>query len=154
MGPRHGTHRSPVHGEHGTELTPIGPTPIVGGVLLGPDPLHPPSTSTATSARTTNRIMCLSAHPDGTPNTADQLRSGAPVHPAGGGTGRHLVLPFGCRPELRQLHPLVRQLLRSPRAPWPGCAGPYAARQRDAPVGMEWYRQSPTDRYTDRDATQ
>ena len=42
-------------------------------------------------------------------NTADQLRSGAPVHPGGGGTGRHLSLPFGCRPELRQLHPLVRQ---------------------------------------------
>jgi hypothetical protein len=42
-------------------------------------------------------------------NTADQLRSGAPVHPAGGGTGRHLSLPYGCRPELRQLHPLVRR---------------------------------------------
>jgi hypothetical protein len=41
------------------------------------------------------------------PNTADQLRSGAHVHPAGGGTGRHLSSPYGCRPELRQLHPLV-----------------------------------------------
>src|SRR4030042_1085076 len=43
------------------------------------------------------------------PNTADQLRSGAPVGLAGGGTGRHLSLPYGCRPELRQLHPLVRR---------------------------------------------
>jgi hypothetical protein len=42
-------------------------------------------------------------------NTADQLRSGAPVRPAGGGTGRHLSLQYGCRPELRQLHPLVRR---------------------------------------------
>ena len=42
------------------------------------------------------------------PNTADQLRSGAPVRPAGGGTGRHLSSQYGCRPELRQLHPLVR----------------------------------------------
>ena len=42
------------------------------------------------------------------PNTADQLRSGAPVRLAGGGTGRHLSLQYGCRPELRQLHPLVR----------------------------------------------
>ena len=45
----------------------------------------------------------------GPPITADQLRSGAPVHLAGGGTGRHLVLQFGCRHELRQLHPLVRR---------------------------------------------
>jgi hypothetical protein len=43
----------------------------------------------------------------GPSNTADQLRSGAPVRLAGGGTGRHLSLPNGCRPELRQLHPLV-----------------------------------------------
>jgi hypothetical protein len=42
----------------------------------------------------------------GPPNTGDKLPSGAPVHVAGGGAGRHLVLPFGCRPELRQLHPL------------------------------------------------
>jgi hypothetical protein len=41
-------------------------------------------------------------------NTADQLRSGAPVRLARGGTGRHLSVPYGCRPELRQLHPLVR----------------------------------------------
>jgi len=47
-------------------------------------------------------------------NTADQLRSGAPAQPAGGGTGRHLSLPFGCRPELRQLHPLV-----GPHPTWP-----------------------------------
>ena len=64
-----------------------------------------------------------------TPNTRDQLRSGAPVRLAGGGTGRHLSLQYGCRPELRQLHRVVRQLLRSPRAPWPGVAGPYAAQQ-------------------------
>src|SRR5512147_2981320 len=42
-------------------------------------------------------------------NTADQLRSGAPVRLADGGTGRHLSSQYGCRPELRQLHPLVRQ---------------------------------------------
>jgi hypothetical protein len=42
-------------------------------------------------------------------NTADQLRSGAPVRHAGGGTGRHLSSQYGCRPELRQLHPLVRR---------------------------------------------
>src|SRR5512141_2953429 len=64
MGPRHGRHLSPVHGEHGTEVTSMGPMPIVGGALLGPDPLHPPSTRTGTIARTTNRIMCLSTHPD------------------------------------------------------------------------------------------
>jgi len=53
---------------------------------------------------------CVPRHPRSSPhNTADQLRSGAPVHPAGGGTGRHLRSPFGCRPELRQLHPLVRR---------------------------------------------
>jgi hypothetical protein len=47
--------------------------------------------------------------------TADQLRSGAPVRPLRGGTGRHLSLPYGCRPELRQLHPLVRWRRRSSR---------------------------------------
>jgi hypothetical protein len=46
-------------------------------------------------------------------NTADQLRSGAPVRLACGGTGRHLSLQYGCRPDLRQLHPLVRR----PRTP-------------------------------------
>jgi hypothetical protein len=51
------------------------------------------------------RAACSASRP---PNTADQLRSGAPVRLAGGGTGRHLAPPFGCRPELRQLHPLVR----------------------------------------------
>ncbi len=91
-------------------------------------------------------------HPRCLPNTADQLRSGAPVPPAGGGTGRHLSLPFGCRPELRLLHPLVRQLLRSPRAPWPSLPGgmqPSNARRRS-----EWYRQVRTDRYSNRDATE
>ena len=51
-----------------------------------------------------------STHAPSPPNTADQLRSGAPVRLAGGGTGRHLSLQYGCRPELRQLHPLVRPL--------------------------------------------
>jgi hypothetical protein len=46
-------------------------------------------------------------------NTADQLRSGAPVRLARGGTGRHLSVPYGCRPVLRQLHPLVGR----PRSP-------------------------------------
>ena len=32
------------------------------------------------------------------PNTADQLRSGAPVHLAGGGRGRHLSSPYGVPP--------------------------------------------------------
>ncbi len=50
------------------------------------------------------------------PNTADQLRSGAPVRLAGGGTGRHLSLQYGCRPELRQLHPLVRRPRSTPCA--------------------------------------
>ena len=45
----------------------------------------------------------------GPPNTADQLRSGAPVRLAVGGRGRHLSSSYGCRSELRQLHPLVRQ---------------------------------------------
>jgi hypothetical protein len=45
----------------------------------------------------------------GPPNTADQLRSGAPVRPCRGRTGRHLSLQYGCRPWLRQLHPLVRR---------------------------------------------
>ena len=31
-----------------------------------------------------------------------------PIRPAGGGAGRPLSLPYGCRPELRQLHSLVR----------------------------------------------
>jgi hypothetical protein len=70
--------------------------------------------------------------PDGTSNTADQLRSGAPVRPAGGGTGRHLVLPFGCRPELRQLHPLVRQSPPTPH-PWPCLPSPEDG-QPEAPL--------------------
>jgi hypothetical protein len=68
---------------------------------------------TGISQPTQQRIRRPSAKPvrsltPSLPNTADQLRSGAPVNLASGGTGRHLSLPYGCRPELRQLHPLVR----------------------------------------------
>ncbi len=42
-------------------------------------------------------------------NTGDKLRSGASRRGAAERTGRHLSLPYGCRPELRQLHPLVRR---------------------------------------------
>jgi hypothetical protein len=67
-------------------------------------------------------------------NTADQLRSGAPVQLADGGTGRHLSSPYGCRPELRQLHPLVGPLTsREPNAP----DKPYSeAQQDDEPDGV------------------
>jgi hypothetical protein len=70
------------------------------------------------SARRRQFFQCRGARPRrcvfhtaGPPNTADKLRSGAPVQVAGGGTGRHLSLAYGCRPELRQLHPLVRRPL-------------------------------------------
>jgi hypothetical protein len=57
----------------------------------------------------TSRVLMIpmTSRLQGPSNTADQLRSGAPARLAGGGTGRHLSLPFGCRPGLRQLHPLV-----------------------------------------------
>ena len=59
------------------------------------------------TARPSRRI--LSPLPSCQSNTRDQLRSGDPARLPGGGTGRHLVLPFGCRPELRQLHRVVRR---------------------------------------------
>jgi hypothetical protein len=56
------------------------------------DDIFLPRASTC-PVRRTLRIICEAVTPS--------------VLPAGA-QGRHLSLPFGCRPELRQLHPLVR----------------------------------------------
>jgi len=45
---------------------------------------------------------------DGPPNTADQLQSGAPSDSPARAQA-HLRLQYGCRAELRQLHPLARR---------------------------------------------
>jgi hypothetical protein len=57
-----GGHPSPVHVEQGTELTSMRVMLSVGGVLLGPAPLHPARTRGTISACTTSRVMRPSAH--------------------------------------------------------------------------------------------
>ena len=74
----------------------------------------------------------------GRANTADQLRSGAPVRLAGGGTGRHLSLPYGCRPELRQLHRVVRQPRPTSRIPDSPCGQLRIRPGFDAAQRAEW----------------
>src|SRR5512147_2005565 len=65
--------------------------------------LHSSRSNQAWKRGALNGLSVISLPPECPPNTADQLRSGAPVRLAGGGTGRHLSLQYGCRPELRQL---------------------------------------------------
>ena len=60
-------------------------------------------------------------------NAADQLRSGAFVYLRRGRTRRRLCLQYGCRPELRQLHPLVGW--RSHQTNTPTGGRPIARRQ-------------------------
>jgi hypothetical protein len=67
----------------------------------------------------------------GPPNTGDKLRSGARAHPSRAGTGRHLSSPFGCRPELRQLHPLVGR-----RPPSRLCVVPFIGRSAPCHSGL------------------
>ena len=94
-------------GSHPTPATALGwvVAGAQGPTSGAPQPLRPQdSPARRGHARGGFRVLL----PHGRSNTADQLRSGAPVRLAGGGTGRHLSLQYGCRPELRQLHPLVR----------------------------------------------
>ena len=62
----------------------------------------------STSSVLTGIPSCIPAPSlDVKPDIANQLRSGAPVHLADAGPGRHLSFQYGCRPDIRFLGGLV-----------------------------------------------
>ena len=141
---------------------PAASGPFPGNYFSRPSdlPWHPSACQTqGPSARRSLRsrvlwLFVVAVHPPrapmGRPNTPDQLRSGAPVQGGGGGTGRHLVCSSGCRPELRQLHPVVRLLhpqglavgsavvsWRARRRLWRNCGSRASIGLRDPDRGLD-----------------